>query len=139
MKLIVLKADISNLELLHRMNRELMEDERYDRPPTDEVLVKRWNDFLTLGRYGTFLFKSGSDVIGYAVVHLDDDPLYLRHFYICREHRRAGWGTVCFNALLDKLNTKKIDIEVMSWNKRGMGFWRSLGFTERCRSLSYGE
>lgn len=29
------------------------------------------------------------------------------------------------------VETETVDIEVMAWNERGIGFWRSLGFKDR--------
>lgn len=59
------------------------------------------------------------------------DPLYLRHFFICRDSRRQGLGTAAFHLLLQELKTESIDVEVMWWNERGHKFWQSLGFKER--------
>lgn len=130
-------ADESNKALLFEMNHHLMEDERYDRPPSEEDLKKRWIDFINLPRYGVYLFEENGDVVGYAIVHLDETPRYLRHFFISRSHRRKGLGTTCFNKLLEYLQTETIDLDVMSWNERGYDFWKSMGFTERCRVMAY--
>lgn len=135
---IIDEADIRDKDLLLEMNHRLMEDERYDRPPTQDALQRRWNEFLYLDRYGVYLFRAADRrVVGYAVVHLDDQPRYLRHFYIRREERRRGFGTSAFHALLRALDVHRIDLDVMTWNERGFGFWRSLGFRERCRAMAY--
>jgi GNAT superfamily N-acetyltransferase len=57
--------------------------------------------------------------------------LYLRQFFICKSNRRKGYGKLAFEKLIDFLNTKNIDIEVMHWNNSGYQFWKSLGFIER--------
>ena len=131
-------ASVSDRELLLDMNRQLMEDEKYDRVPAEEVLSRRWDEFLSLDRFGVYLFRTAdSRVAGYAVVHLDEEPRYLRHFFIRREERRHGYGTAAFHALLETLDVRRMDLDVMSWNERGRGFWKSLGFTERCRMMAY--
>ncbi len=61
----------------------------------------------------------------------DRTPLYLRHFYICRDQRRKGYGTAAFHALLRTLGTNTVDLDVYVWNERGKAFWTSLGFAPR--------
>lgn len=119
------------------MNKQLMEDEQFDRPLSDDGLKKRWDEFLAGDRYRVLLFEEEKNTIGYAVVHMDRTPLYLRHFFIKREFRKRGYGTESFHKMLDFLNTGAIDLDVMSWNDRGYRFWRSLGFTERCKLLTF--
>ena len=136
MNIILSEAVQDNLEVLLGMNKNLIEDEKYDRPLKEDKLIERWNSFLTQTKYKVFLFKINSDIIGYAVVHINQEPLYLRHFFIKRKYRRKGHGTECFNKLLSRLKTTEIDLDVMSWNKPGLKFWISLGFTERCKLLT---
>ena len=73
-----------------------MEDEQYDRIPDESFLRERWESFTNDEKYAVFLFVSEGLTAGYAVVHIDEDPMYLRHFYICREFRRKGIGTGAF-------------------------------------------
>lgn len=138
MSIIVMEhAKESDMDLLYKMNLDLMEDEQYDRVPSEEDLKKRWKEFFLHVKYGIYLFRVESDVVGYAIVHLDETPKYLRHFFISRDFRRQGYGTECFNLLLKTLEIDKIDLDVMSWNERGQGFWKSLGFRERCKVMTY--
>ncbi|MDA3852545.1 MAG: GNAT family N-acetyltransferase [Spirochaetaceae bacterium] len=130
------KAKNKDLPLLLEMNQQLMQDEKYDRPPSQPELLKRWDSFLSQDKFGVFLFKESQEIVGYAVVHLEDSPPYLRHFFIHRDHRRKGLGTRCFWALLDHIKTETIDLDVMTWNTRGQAFWKSLGFKERCRMMN---
>lgn len=121
------KADI---ELLADLNRQLIEDEEYDVRLGIEKLKERMGGFLEDG-YRAYFFKEHGKVRGYALVDFKREPLYLRHYFICRDCRRLGYGTACFKKLLAMLETDKIDIEVMFWNNRGYGFWKFLGFKER--------
>lgn len=81
--------------------------------------------------YKAYKFEEHGKIIGYALVNHIRQPLYLRHFFICRNSRRIGYGKLAFVKLLELLNTKNIDTEVMHWNNSGHEFWKSLGFTER--------
>ena len=80
---------------------------------------------------------SRDDVLGYALVKNSCDPLYLRQFFIKREHRKKHLGTEAFQLLKEYLNVDTLDIEVLSWNEAGMKFWQSLGFCERSRYMRY--
>ncbi|MGQ9779190.1 MAG: GNAT family N-acetyltransferase [Bacillota bacterium] len=75
--------------------------------------------------------------MGYALVDMTRKPLYLRQFFIDRGCRRKGFGTTTFHLLLKELETDTIDIELLSWNEAGLGFWKSLGFKERSIYMRY--
>jgi len=92
------------------------------------------NGFIA-AEYKAFLFSEGDTTIGYALCDLAREPVYLRHFFICRGERRKGYGGQAIRTLLDHLNIQKIDIEVYTWNDRGIAFWKSLGFETRCYSM----
>ena len=87
-----------------------------------------------------------SDIRQLAVLNLQliedeksDNPMYLRHFFVCREYRRNGCGKAFFGDLLKELGVRTIDIEVYSWNETGKRFWESLGFSPRCIYMRYQE
>lgn len=120
----------ADIELLADLNRQLIEDEEYDVRLSIEKLKERMSGFLENG-YKAFLFKEHNEVRGYALVDFKREPLYLRHYFICRDCRRLGYGTACLKKLLSMLGTDRLDIEVMFWNDRGYEFWKSVGFKER--------
>jgi ribosomal protein S18 acetylase RimI-like enzyme len=121
------RADIGALA---ELNRLLIEDEKYDVRLSIEKLRERMSGFLENG-YKAYFFKEHNELRGYALVDSKREPLYLRHYFICREYRRSGYGTACLKRLLAVLRADSMDIEVMHWNKRGYGFWKSFGFKER--------
>ncbi len=118
------------LDALAKMNKQLIEDEKHDNKMSEEQLKERMNKFIS-SDYNAYFFERGSDVVGYALVNNRQNPPYLRHFFICREFRRRGYGKLAFENLLKLLGADTIDIEVMVWNEPGKGFWKSLGFEER--------
>jgi len=119
---------------LAQMNRMLIEDEHAENAMSAEELKQRMEGFLKTG-YKAFFFAVHGDIAGYALVHMERQPLYLRQFLICREERRKGYGKEAFHALLHTLKADEMDVDVLSWNEAGLSFWRSLGFVERVLNM----
>jgi RimJ/RimL family protein N-acetyltransferase len=122
--------------LLTEMFLELMTDEQSDSPGTPAQAALCMKEYLARGDRA-YTFQAQGVVAGYALVIADRTPLYLRHFYICRDARRRGYGTAAFYALLEALNTETIDLDVFVWNERGKAFWSSLGFAPRATIMRY--
>ena len=118
------------LGLLATLNKQLIEDEQHDNKMDLIQLKERMRSFITTD-YNAYLFIEENDIVGYALVNHERSPLYLRQFFICRDHRRKGIGKLAFERLTEELKTKEIDIEVMYWNEMGYGFWKAIGFKER--------
>jgi ribosomal protein S18 acetylase RimI-like enzyme len=93
-------------------------------------------EFIT-GDYDAYFFIVDSQVVGYGLVNKTRSPLYLRQFLIRREYRRKSYGKEAFQALLKELGADTIDIEVYTWNERGIRFWESCGFIERCKYMRF--
>jgi len=136
MKFELISAREDQIELLIQMNQDLVNDETYDRPPSQEKLKERWISFFT-DKYKVFLFHVDDQISGYCVVHSYDEPKYLRHFFIVESFRRQGVGKKAFNSLLDILGVDEIDLDVMVWNEMGIRFWKALGFKERYMGMTY--
>ncbi|WP_159888695.1 GNAT family N-acetyltransferase [Paenibacillus puerhi] len=128
--LLIQEASDDDLRLLAHMNKQLIEDEQHDNKMNLEQLKERMRSFIQT-EYKAYIFKDEEKIRGYALVNHCKEPVYLRHFFICRDSRRNGYGRQYFNELLKILNTDRIDIEVMYWNNRGSDFWKTLGFKER--------
>lgn len=119
-----------DLDMLAVLNKQLIEDEMHDNKMNVEQLRERMKGFIHTD-YKAYIFEDGSRTIGYALVDHSRKPLYLRQFFICRDVRRKGYGRVALNKLLDFINADVIDLEVLSWNTGGIGFWRAMGFKDR--------
>ncbi len=139
-----MQYDIEKLEispctdtaLLSMLCREMMEDEPSDAIPADEEIKRRMEAFLAAGDIA-YLFTAGGQTAGYALVIAQRSPVYLRHFYISRAHRRKGYGTQAFRLLLQTLGVREMDLDVFVWNARGQAFWQSLGFEPRATIMRY--
>lgn len=132
-------ADVGDVEQLEAMNAQLIEDERYDSSLPHDELRRRMHGFIT-GEFRVILFETddaGAAPVGYCVVDLSKSPPYLRHFFICRNHRRQGYGRAALAKLIEDLNVDDLDVEVMAWNEAGRAFWRGLGFRHRYDGLRW--
>lgn len=127
----LIKCTFDNLSLLAKLNKELYEDESNDNIPAVDILEERLKLAMEKGAKA-YLFRYDGEVSGYALVRTETSPYYLSHFFICKNMRRKHIGTIAFNKLMNELDTDSIDLDVFCWNKRGQGFWKSLGFEERC-------
>lgn len=133
----IVKCTEADVALLTKFNKCLIEDEKSDNKMSVDELYQRMQTFITT-EYNAYFFKEGEDVIGYALVKNNCEPLYLRQFYIDRMYRGKHYGQQAFEALLKHLGVSTIDIEVLSWNEAGIRFWEKLGFRERSRYMRFG-
>ena len=126
----------SDIALLARMNKHLIEDERAPNAMDIAQLQQRMTQFI-LGSYCAYFFMVDNAPIGYALCDSARTPMYLRQFFIERAHRRRGYGKVAFQLLLAHLGVEQIDIDVYAWNAGGIAFWQTLGFSTRYHSMRY--
>lgn len=110
------------------MSRQLFEDEPSDRVLSIQQFEDRLTNYIRSG-CRAFVFYEDS-LIGYALVNMARTPYYLIDFFISRDERRTGKGSIAFDLLMRQLDDKDIDLDVFCWNSRGRSFWESLGFKE---------
>lgn len=130
--MIIHKCTAADIPFLALLNKQLIEDERSDNAMTLPELEDRMRWFLET-EYTAYFFCEEDAVVGYALIRHTAKPAYLRQFLIIREYRRRHFGKQAVELLLRTLETKHLDIEVYTWNERGIRFWESCGF--RLRSL----
>ena len=127
--------DVSKLALL---NKQLIDDEKSDNAMNINELECRMKRFLETD-YSAWFFIEDSQIIGYALIRNTSNPVYLRQFLIDRNYRKHHYGTQAFRLLLQCLDIKEIDLEVLPWNKNGLAFWKHCGFNETCIAMRYKE
>ena len=132
----VRKCDSDDLPILAQFNKYLIEDEQSDNAMSEQELYHRMEGFLQT-EYDAYFFAVDGKVVGYALVKNSCNPLYLRQFYIDRPYRRMHYGEQAFRELISYLDVDTIDIEVLTWNERGMNFWKKLNFKERSVYMRY--
>ena len=129
--LTVTPATDADIPQLAELNRQLMEDEAHPYPLPIEALrdrMARWID----GEYQVLVFRRGGRIAGYAVWRVEDRGAYLRHFFICRDQRRAGLGRAAL-ILLRRDHLPKdlpLQIEATVWNADAIAFWHAIGFKD---------
>ena len=116
-------ASLDDCPALGLMNRQLIDDEGNGNAMTAEELGERMRGWLIKGVYTGYVFKLGVEIIGYVLVDLAS--MYVRHFFISREHRRKGYGRIAVGLLFDQLGTDEIELSCLTKNEAGQAFWRS--------------
>lgn len=126
------KATDAEIELLVQLNRQLDEDEPHPYPLPLFALSERMARWIESGAYDVLLFRRGERVTGYAVWRVEDRGAYLRHFFICRDQRRQGWGRAAMQLLRRDVFPRDlpVQIEAVIGNKAGIAFWHAIGFEE---------
>ena len=132
----IVKCSLADCTKLAVLNKQLIEDEGHDNPMDVLQLEQRMLQFLS-NDYSAYYFMENDRVIGYGLVQESVQPLYLRHFFICRDCRRRGFGRRAFHALLAVLGVDTIELDVLDSNERGKAFWQSLQFQPRLIRLRY--
>ena len=126
------QANGTELDLLVQLNRQLDEDEPHPHPLPLPALTARMARWLDSGEYQVLLFRCEYQLIGDAAWHADEHGTYLRHFFICRDHRRQGWGRVAMRLLCRDVFPQDcpVNIDAIVGNQAGIAFWHALGFQD---------
>ena len=126
------KARSDEAALLAELNRQLDEDEPHPYPLPLPALVERMARWIDGGEYEVLVFRSGDQLIGYAVWRADEHGIYLRHFFICRDRRHQGWGRAAIQLLCREVFPKDrpVNIDAAIGNKTGIAFWHAIGFQD---------
>ena len=129
--LAVTLATDADIPQLAELNRQLMEDEAHPYPLPIEALRARMARWIA-GEYQVLVFRRGARVAGYAVWRVEDRGAYLRHFFICRDQRRAGLGRAALALLRRDFlpRDEPLQLEATIWNTDAIAFWRAVGFKD---------
>ena len=122
-KLTIETATSDDCHGLAVMNRQLIDEGRQGNSMTVSELENRMQDWFEKGIYTGYVFKLNGETIGYTLV--DPSEMYLRHFFICREHRRRGYGRTAVGLLFEQLGVEEIGLSCLTDNIPGQAFWRS--------------
>jgi predicted acetyltransferase len=126
-------ADIPELAIL---NAALIRDESHRNRMTVAELEARMRKFMSEGHVAVMFIDDGR-IVGYALYRTDDDGVFLRQFFIVERARRKGRGRkavqwLCANAWQD---AERVTLQVLLDNKRGIDFWRAIGFADYCLTM----
>ena len=124
-------AAINDLSLLAELNRQLIQDEGHRNSMTLSDLEERMGAWLA-GDYTAILFEEGSESMAYALYRTESDGVYLRQFFVSREHRRKGYGRQAIEILASEVWAPglRVTLEILVDNRRALDFWKHTGFSE---------
>ena len=129
-------AEITDYQLLASMNKQLIQDEGHRNLMGLAELERRMAKWLG-EQYQAILFEEGRIAYGYALFKEEPEYIYLRHFYVAREHRRKGVGRAAIEWLCCHTwgSNRRIRLDVLIDNEAGIAFWKSVGFGAYCLTL----
>ncbi len=122
---------MSDCAILAEMNHQLIRDEGHRNPMTEPELAERMRGWLSGGRYRAILFEEGGSPVAYALFRAEPDAsIYLRQFFVAREHRRQGVGSQAVATLLGEVFPAgvRVTLDVLAHNDAGASFWAEAGF-----------
>lgn len=125
------KATMDDVSNLAELNRQLIQDEGHRNSMTLSNLEDRMGAWLA-GDYTAILFEEGSEPMAYALYRQESDGVYLRQFFVAREHRRKGYGRQAIEILEAQVWAPglRVTLEVLVDNRRALDFWKRAGFNE---------
>ena len=132
----ILPATQSDIPLLAQMNHHLVEDMDAQNGSIDRYTA-RFHSWIGGGHWQVDLFDHDNSVVGYAVYQRRQDHFdrslgvtFIRHFFIARNVRRSGLGTLAFNTLLETRFNRAttVTLDILPSTPDAHGFWQSLGF-----------
>lgn len=113
----------SDVPLLAEMNLQLIRDEghrnRMSKPELEERMA-RW----LAGDYEAVVFEENSEPFGYTLFRDEPEWLYVRQFFILREHRLKGLGRAAVEWLRENAwsDAHRIRLDVLVNNEAGRAF-----------------
>ncbi len=127
----VRKAAEADVGLLAELNRQLIEDEGHRNRMTLPELEERMRTWLQ-NEYEAAIFEEHGVPMAYALYRQDSDSIYLRQFFVGRQHRRSGIGRQAMQMLLSEIwpPGRRITVEVLVKNRAAYEFWKAIGFQD---------
>lgn len=134
-------ATLDDIELLAKLNEQLIEDEPSSTNLTCQQLSQRMREWLQ-GNYRAVLFEENGTVVAYTLYCTGERTpgerfYFVRQFFVSRDHRRKGIGTEAVRLLSSEIipSTEHLVLDVLYHNESGRRFWKAVGFTEHCITL----
>ncbi len=129
------EAGASDVDLLARLNQQLIRDEGHRNPMTLPELKERMARWLA-GEYKVVLFERGGETLGYTLFRHEPEHVYIRQFFVEPEFRRQGVGRTAMDWLCNNAwDGSRIRLDVLVGNETAIAFWRSVGFHDYCITM----
>jgi GNAT superfamily N-acetyltransferase len=136
MELTIKAATLDDIETLTTMNKQLIEDEGSRNPMDIAQLRQRMMDMIE-GEWNVLLINNQTEDVGYMIYKVspdeyfpDQSELYIRQYFIKRQHRGTGLGAQAFNLISEKYFPENtvLTLDVLEINPGGRKFWEKVGF-----------
>ena len=129
-------ATIADCSLLAELNHQLIRDEGHRNRMTVAELEQRMRGWLA-SEYRAVLYEDGGEVVAYALFREQPDEIYLRQLFVVPHRRSQGIGRRAVEILRSQVwpRTKRLTVDVLVANQRGLAFWREVGYRDYCLSL----
>ena len=130
------RATPGDVRALAGMNRQLIEDEGSHNPMSLRDLEARMMGWITEGWDILLILREG-ETAGYCLYREIPDEyfpdrieIYIRQFFVKREHRGLGIGRSAFEKIMrERLPAGvRVSVDALETNPRGQRFWEKLGF-----------
>jgi predicted acetyltransferase len=130
------KATEADVGLLAFFNLQLIEDEGHRNRMTLAELEVRMRQWLQQA-YEAIIFEQRVMPVAYALYRQDAEAIYLRQFFVARQHRGQGIGRRAIRILLAEVWPPdwRITLEVLVHNQTAYAFWKALGFQDYAITL----
>ena len=131
-------ATPDDVPLIAAMNEQLTRDENHRNRMTIPALRARMTKWLAEGSRAV-LFEDDGEVVGYVLFDKTPEHVYLKHFFIEDAHRRKGAGRTAMEWLMANVwnDERRVRLDVLTGNERGIAFWKSLGFESYCITMEW--
>ena len=125
-------ASQDDAPFLADINRQLIEDEWGGGGMSLERLEARMRRWIGDDEYRAVLFLEDDATVAYALVSLDEDSAFIRHFFVLKDHRGRGVGRRAIDTLFSRVIPPgfRTTLDVLASNQGGHHFWRSVGFAD---------
>jgi ribosomal protein S18 acetylase RimI-like enzyme len=129
-------ATLDDCPVLAGLNHQLIRDEGHRNQMTVPELEQRMRGWLS-DEYRAVIFEDGGDVVAYALYREQPDLVYLRQLFVVRDRRRQGLGRHVVEILRSRVwpKDRRLTVDVLLSNQSGVGFYRSVGYTDYAMSL----
>jgi predicted acetyltransferase len=130
------RATERDIELIGRLNHELIRDEGHYNPMSAPELVERMSQWLA-GDYTAILFEENGAVVAYALYGDNPEEVHLRQLFVVRDRRREGIGRRSIEILRSEIwpKTKRLTVDVLVHNEPALAFWRAVGYRDYSLTL----
>ena len=124
----IVRAKTADANILAKLNKLLIEDERHPSSMTIDQLTQRMKEWLENGYIG-YLVKQHGCIVAYCLYRDEGNHYYMRQLYVKNEHRRRGFATRLLNWLYENAWTdKKVRLDVLAHNEEAVSFYKRYGF-----------